>query len=224
MLLRSGETLATEADGLEVRAATQSVVLDPANPAFPGLQPPLLLLGTRPDGAQRWRPIDATHHLVVSGKVDGGTVAGMIGATAERRADLHVGVVDLTATGRLAVELAMMPGRLTTEDSGDAYELLTAINNIADPQQPVLAIVHAEDAPTAERTALMMLRAALHREVSLLLVVPTVADVPRMLQGRCPHLQMHDNASQWQMSEGAWERSGPAVLRPPWREPRHHDI
>jgi hypothetical protein len=178
-------------------AATGTLALDPSQARPSGAAPPLLLLGRRRDGSQRWRPLSATHHLALAGAGEGGVLLGMLAPAVASRPDLRVGVLDLTATGALAVDLLDLPGRLPLTDGRDRHALLGAIGRLPDPEQPVVVVVAADDAAAAETALVPLLRAALYRPVSLVLAVPDRAAIPALLQARCPVIDIRERVAHW---------------------------
>ena len=197
---------------------TGTLLLDPsqARPSMP--TPPLLFVGVRPHGPRRWRPLSATHHLVLSGPIEGGVILGMLAPAMASQA-VHVGVLDLTANAALAVALLDMPARLPTRDGHDPYELLGAIGSLTDKEHLTLVVLAADDAAAAESAMIPFLRAAMYRPVSVLLVVPDLEAIPAIIRHRCPLIQVRQRVAQWQVPEGKWEWAQPTVLRLPWRDP-----
>ena len=214
------QTLQTPASPLHVHdLASGAVALDPGRPRPTEQTPPLLYLGTRRDGRRRWRPLSATHHLVLSGSVEGGMIMGMLAPVIRAHPDLRLGVLDVTATGTLAIDLLDLPGRLPTTDGRNATELLGAIGSLEDSQQPTLVVLAADDAGAVETAVVPLLRAALYRPVSVVIVVPALDAIPTLLRERCPLIHVQQRVAQWQAPQGEWQWASPTVLRLPWRDP-----
>jgi hypothetical protein len=214
------QTLQSSASPLHVHdLASGTVALDPGRLRSIEQTPPLLYLGTRRDGRRRWRPLSATHHLVLSGSIEGGMIMGMLAPVIRAHPDLRLGVLDVTTTGTLAIDLLDLPGRLPTTDGRNVTELVGAIGSLEDSRQPVLVVLAADNAGVVETAVVPLLRAAMYRPVSVVIVVPDLDGIPSLLRERCPLIQVQQRVAQWQAPQGEWQWAGPTVLRLPWRDP-----
>jgi hypothetical protein len=135
------------------------------------------------------------------------------------RPDLHVGVVDLSEAGAFNLALQEVPGRLPTTDGRSTSELLGVIGSLRDHEQPVVVVLHAEGVEQAESALMALLRAAMYRPLSVVLVVPGIQAIPAAIQDRCPLVVVRERVARVQAPEGSWEWAYPTVLRLPWRPP-----
>ncbi len=214
------EALRAPGTPLEVRdSETGTLALDPSQARPHAATPPLLFVGVRPNGHRRWRPLSATHHLVLSGPIEAGVILGMFAPAVESHG-LRIGVLDQTEQGTLATALIDLPGRLPTADGYSPSELLGAIGSLPDQEQLTVVVLAVEDAAAAEGAMLPFLRAALYRPISVLLVVPSPGAIPAAIQHRCPLVEVRQRVARWQVPEGRWAWAKPTVLRLPWRDPQ----
>ncbi|CAA9368189.1 MAG: hypothetical protein AVDCRST_MAG93-8163, partial [uncultured Chloroflexia bacterium] len=214
------ETLLSPGSPLTVRDADSgTVALEPASVRSAEASSLLVYLGTRPDGRHRWRPLSATHHLVLAGAIEAGTIAGMLAPAVHGRPDLRVGVLDLTTEGVFNLALQDLPGRLPTTDEHSCSELLGVIGGLPDHEQPIVIVLHADDVEHTQTALVALLRAAMYRPISVLLVVPDSAAIPALIQDRCPLVVVREHVARMQALEGNWEWVNPTVLRLPWRAP-----
>lgn len=195
-----------------------TVVLNPAGTCSALHHVPLLRIGDRPTGSSRWRPLSSVHHLGMVGPVGGEMLAGMLLPAIASHPDVRIAVLDLV-DGRLARSLAGIPQRLPTANADDLAEVLGAIGRLPTERTCVVAIVVADRAAAAHEAVTALLRMGLYRDVSLILVVPQIEELPPLLRDRLPIVLVREQGAEWHARNGHWRWAMPTALRLPWRDP-----
>lgn len=202
-----------------VDLATSTVTLDRSQPASVNVLPPVLSLGTRPNGHTRWRPISPRHHLIVSGPTLPGVVSGLIEPLVDGRTDVRIGVLDLSGDGLIAQLLASVPYRVPTVQRNDVQELLASLASTNDLKTPGFVVLYAESSAVCEPAVNALLRATAYLRFSIVVVMPDEQQLPASIKGRVPIIRIRDDQAEWTAPFGDWKWAQPTILRLPWRDP-----
>ena len=202
-----------------VDLATSTVTLDRSQPASVNVLPPVLSLGTRPNGHTRWLPISPRHHLIVSGPTLPGVICGLIAPLVDGRTDVRIGVLDLSDDGLIAQLLASVPYRVPTVQRDDVQELLASLASTNNLKTPGFVVLYAESTAACEAAVNALLRATAYLQFSIVVVMPDEQQLPASIKGRVPIIRIRDDQAEWTAPFGDWKWAQPTILRLPWRDP-----